>query len=367
MRSFLLLLALSCSLIAGAPVLARSDAETVQLKGYAVQAWADARLQPSTAQAMPLRLAVLRNDSVTSSETASPDADRDDAERDGVPVAVLDGLLAGQLQGSGRFALLDEAELDPAVLDTTASLHVRVLRYQPPYRRGDRSGFWQQTRSRWRSWVAEEPQSLAVTMEAVWQDPARGHQRRLLVHVDGDSCLRLKQAPVTASTPTPASFTSEYRLSSIGQASLAAMNRIVAWLDAMHGEEQQSLAVVAVRGNRLQLADPQHWLQGRQELTLYHRDSSARPIGQIRLAPGDGSVREAWPLTLAAGSIRPGDWVRISRPTAAPSIVPAANPPGSQCPPAANESAHTAAATAPDNRHTDGPLLPNRADDRHAG
>lgn len=384
-------------LLAAASVQADSDAETVQLRGYELQAWADARLQPRHSEPIPLRLALLRNDSATSSEDIDPKADRDDAERDGVPVVVLDALLAGQLQGSGRFVVLDDQsdrdahsgdsvdgsysnsyvntysnhyssngfEYDSNTDLDSARLSVRILRYQPPYRRGERSGFWQQTRSYWRSWVAEEPQPLAVTVEAILQDPAHGHQRQLLVHVDGDSCLRLQQAPMTAVTPAPASFSTEYRHSSIGQASLAAFNRIVAWLDAMHGHEQQSLSVVAVRGNRLQLADPERWLQGHQELTLYHRDHREHAIGQIRLAIGDGAIREAWPLTLAAGSVRPGDWVRIRRPTAGPSIQPAPQPPGSHCQRTADD-AQTAAAAASDNRHTGAPLLPEREDDRPA-
>lgn len=365
-------------LLAATQASAGNDAETVQLRGYELQAWADARLQPRPSEPIPLRLALLRNDSATSSEDIDAKADRDDAERDGVPVVVLDALLAGQLQGSGRFVVLDD-QSDLAGINTdenhfskhrnsdldSARLSVRILRYQPPYRRGERSGFWQQTRSYWRSWVAEEPQPLAVTVEAILRDPAHGHQRRLTVHVDGDSCLRLQQAPMTAVTPEPASFSSEYRHSSIGQASLAAFNRIVAWLDAMHGHEQQSLSVVAVRGNRLQLADPERWLHGHQELTLYHREHREHAIGQIRLAAGDGAIREAWPLTLAAGSVRPGDWVRIRRPTAGPSIQPAPQPPGSHCQRAEGD-AQTAAAATPDNRHTDAPLLPEREDDRPA-
>lgn len=350
------------SALATTPTQAGSDAETVQLRGYALQAWADARLQPRRTEPIPLRLALLRNDSVTSSDDPDPVADRDDAERDGVPVPVLNALLAGQLQGSGRFAVIDD---DAAHARDSGQLTVRILRYEPPYRHGERSGFWQQTRSYWRSWVAEEPQPLAVTVEAIWHDAAYGHQRRLIVQVDGDSCLRLQQAPTTAVTPAPTSFSSEYRYSSIGQASLAAFNRIVAWLDAMHGYEQQSLAVVAVRGNRLQLADPERWLQGRQELTLYHRDHDDYAIGQIRLAAGEGELREAWPITLAAGSVRPGDWVRISRPTPAPSILPAPQPPGSQC---RNEddAPQTAAAAPSDNRHTEAPLPPAPEDERPA-
>ncbi|HEX4911772.1 MAG TPA: hypothetical protein VFV64_13530 [Permianibacter sp.] len=354
------LAAVLASVLATTPTLASGDTETVQLRGYALQAWADARLQPRRTEPIPLRLALLRNDSVTSSEEPDPAADRDDAERGGVPVAVLDALLAGQLQGSGRFAVIDD---DVERARDGGQLTVRILRYEPPYRHGERSGFWQQTRSYWRSWVAEEPQPLAVTVEAIWHDAAHGQQRRLTVQVDGDSCLRLQQAPTTAVTPAPTAFSSEYRYSSIGQASLAAVNRIVAWLEAMHGYEQQSLAVVAVRGNRLQLADPGRWLQGRQELTLYHRDHDDYAIGQIRLAAGDGELREAWPLTLAAGSVRPGDWVRISRPTPAPSILPASQPPGSHCR-NEDEEPQTAAAATSDNRHTDAPLPPAPEEDR---
>ena len=356
-----LAIALASALVA-TPTLASGDAETVQLRGYALQAWADARLLPRRTEPILLRLALLRNDSVTSSEDPNPAADRDDAERDGVPVAVLDALLAGQLQGSGRFAVIDE---DADHARDGGQLTVRILRYEPPYRRGERNSLWQQTRSYWRSWVAEEPQPLAVTVEAVWHDAAHGQQRRLSVQVDGDSCLRLQQAPTTAVTPAPTSFSNEYRYSGIGQASLAAVNRIVAWLDAMHGYEQQSLEIVAVRGNRLQLADPGRWLHGRQELTLYHRDHDDYAIGQIRLAAGEGELREAWPLTLAAGNVRPGDWVRISRPTPAPSILPAPQPPGSHCR-NEDEAPQTAAAAPSDNRHTEAPLPPAPEDERPA-
>lgn len=343
--------------LAGLGAAMAADMEVVQLSGYELQVWADARLTPQQQSRLPLWLAPLRNDSATSSEAVAASGDRARIDRGGVPVAWLDALLASQLVSSGRFAVLSTEQADPR----TPSLHVRLTRYQPPHRRGAESGLWQMSQSQWSSWFDKDPQALAVSLEAEWHDPVQNRRRRLTVHADSDTCLRLPSAPAVMNEPEPLAFSEPYRHSAIGQATLAAFNRLLAWLDGMHSSQAQQIAISAVRGNRLQLQDAEQWLQVGEELPLFHRDDLGRQIGRIKIASRDQSQLEAWPLTLAAGSIRPGDVVQFVRPALSPAIEPGRQPPGSRCQPASNGSEHASAAETDASRHTEPQTEPSPA------
>lgn len=294
-----------------------------------LQAWADARLQPRQQLRQPLWLAPLANDSATSTDESLRDAGSSmaDIERGGVPLSLLDALLAGQLAGSGRYEL-------NAVSAQTPQLQVRITRYHPAHRQGDESSLSQAIKSRWHSWFADEPLPVYVTLTASWHDPINDRRRQVSITAASDSCLRLEQAPVTASTPAPAAFTETYRHSAIGQASLAAFNRLLAWLDERNEQDAFALTINSVRGNRLLLRDPSGLLQPGEELALFHRDFVDRRIGSIRISlqrADQQAMVEAWPITLAAGSIRPGDEVRLQRPATGPLITPALAVPGPRC------------------------------------
>lgn len=343
--------------LAGVNAAVAADMEVVQLSGYELQVWADARLTPQQQTRLPLWLAPLANDSATSTETVAANANRARIDRGGVPVAWLDALLASQLHSSGRFAVLSAERADR----DTPSLHVRLTRYQPPHRRGDESGLWQMSQSQWSSWFDKDPQALAVSLEAEWHDPVQNRRRRLTVHADSDTCLRLPSAPAVLNEPEPLTFSEPYRHSAIGQATLAAFNRLLAWLDGMHNSQSQQIAISAVRGNRLQLQDAEQWLQVGEELPLFHRDDRARQIGRIKIASRDQSQLEAWPLTLAAGSVRPGDWVQFVRPALSPAIEPGRTPPGSRCQAATENDDHASAAQTDSNSHTEPQTEPSPA------
>jgi len=304
--------------------------DTIMLSHSEVQAWASARLQPSAQWREPLELAAVRNDSSTSSDDALSDGDSSsaDIERGGVPVALLDVLLAGQLAGTGRYDLLAQGAQVP-------QLHVRITRYLPAHRQGGEDSLAQAIKSHWHSWFAEGPLPVIVALSADWHDPLSNDRRRLSITVVSDRCLLLEQAPVTASTPAPATFSGRYRHSAIGQASLAAFNRLVAWLDEPNRDQAHAVRVSAVRGDRVLLQDPHALLRGGEELPLFYgRESLDQPdrrIGVLRIGMSQQGIAEAWPITMAAGSIRPGDEVRLLRPAAGPAIVPARQVPGSRC------------------------------------
>ncbi|NQD36968.1 hypothetical protein HPT27_08020 [Permianibacter sp. IMCC34836] len=315
--------------------------EQILLSHDELQAWADARLQPRPQTRQPLWLAPLANDSRTRTDEALRDAGSSlaDIERGGVPLSLLDALLAGQLVGSGRYELTESSSLSSLPLP---QLQVRITRYHPAHRQGEEGSLSQPIKSHWHSWFADEPLPVYVTLSAEWYDPLRNHRRQLLITAASDTCLRMEQAPATASTPAPSVFTETYRHSAIGQATLAAFNRLLAWLDERNDHDGFALTISSVRGNRLQLQDPAGLLQPNEELTLFHRDYDDRRIGSIRISPqraAQQSLVEAWPITLAAGSVRPGDEVRLERPAAGPLITPALSVPGSHC-----SSAETASA-----------------------
>lgn len=332
------------------------DSETITLRGYEAQVWADARLLPRPQQQQPLWLPALVNDSGTATQTPDADDDHADADRAGVPLTVLDGLLEAQLHGSGRFALIDAAPAD--VVQAPAQLQVRVLRYQPPHRRAGADNLWNRSLNQWQQWFDDDPQPLGVSLVADWRAADASEHRRLTIHVDSDTCLQLPHAVASAGDPEPVPYSEQYRRSAIGQASLAAINRLLAWLDARYPQDQQQLTITSVRGTRLTVQDPLGLLRGGETLTLFHRDSPARAIGSIRIAtPQSGhsaatanmTVHEAWPLTLATGSVRPGDVIWAQQAARSASILPASMPAGSRCraaPPAVVEGDHQTAPSA---------------------
>ena len=323
---------------------AAAATEHISLRGTELQAWADASLRPRLSSPQPLWLAPLVNDSATSTEDNGGDS-RAAADRAGVPLQWLDALLAAQLEASGRYQLLSRPNAE------LPQLQVRLTRYRPPHRRGDETGSWQRLRSQWSSWVDLDPQPLAVSLTAHWYDPLRNEHRRLLLDADGDSCLRLSHAPASPGDAALSADTDAWRHSAIGQASMASLHRLLAWLDALNRQDQHELAVSAVRGQRVRIIDSQQWLRVGDEMALYHRDRPEQSIGRVKIASQFGDEVTAWPLTLAAGSVRPGDRVRLQRAASAAIIEPASTVPGSRCP--AEESAANNAAETEPNSHTE--------------
>lgn len=308
-----------------ASALPAADLELIQLRGHEVQAWAYAQLQPQTAEPIPLWLAPLANASPVSTDERD-ELDRHDSEQAGVPLARLDQMLATQLAGSERYVLVAEP-FPPA---DSARLQVRLTRYQPAHRRGDESNVWQAIASQWHAWQAGDPQPVAISLQASWHDPVSGRQRQLLLRVDSDTCLRVPERPALAIADDDPAH-AEYRLSAIGQAAQAAINRLLAWLSDAEHSRLHAVAIQSVRGNRLQLRDARGLLHAGQELPLYHRDRPDRLLGQVKLSGRRGELIDAYPLTLAAGSIRPGDQLLFSLPADTPVITPASITAGDQC------------------------------------
>ena len=332
------------SLWLGAAGITAAATEHIVLRGSELQAWADASLRPRAgASPQPLWLAPLVNDSATSTEDNAADS-RAAADRAGVPLQWLDALFAAQLEASGRYQLLNRAHAD------LPQLTVRLTRYRPPHRRGDETGNWQRLRSQWSSWVDLDPQPLAVSLQAHWYDPARNDHRTLWLDAAGDSCLRLSHAPASPGDAALRADTDAWRHSAIGQASMASLHRLLAWLDALNRQDHYELEVSAVRGQRVSLIDSQQWLRVGDEMPLYHRDRPEQSIGRLKIASQFGDQVTAWPLTLAAGSVRPGDRVRLQQAASAAIIEPAPTAPGSRCP---NTDATDNAAETDPNSHTE--------------
>lgn len=319
--------------------------ELIRLTDAELQAWADARLSAQTPLQEPLWLAPLVNDSTTATVPLADADSHQEWDYGDLPLDLLDAMLAAQLQASGRYQLQHQ----PA--PGQSQLEVRVVRYQPPYRRGEDSGWWQRFQSRWSSWTERDPQSLAVTMLARWRDPF-GQQRELQLELISDSCWRLPHAPAGVGSAGLRVDSERYRHSAIGQATLAGFHRLLAWLDSTQSYDLHRLPVTAVRGQRVRLADPDGLLRTGEELPLFHRDQPDRQIGQLKIVGSHGGRLDAWPLTLAAGSVRPGDAVQFRRPRQAALVVPAQATAGSRC----------AAAESPRTDHTEVPTEP--PDDR---
>ncbi len=340
-----LTLPLLAGLLAAAPTLADDQ---IVLTGVAVSQWADARLQPRSQRPQPL---LLRFDNA--SGTATDEAlvqsadDAGDLEQGGVPLSFLQAVVAGQLAASGRVERVANRPEALTAAAETAQLHIRLLEYRPAFRRGEEGSWSQGLASQWFSWQEEDPQPVSVVLAADWQRRPGDAVRRVTVRVQSDTCQTLpyaagylpgaagttiEQAEIGDGNSGHRQFAGHFQRSSIGQATLAALHQLLAWLDDSTTELPQVLTVTAIRGERLQWQDPRGYLRRGDELPLYHRDNPERRIGQVRIENVADGMATGHAITLAAGSVRPGDHIRLTRPVEAPLIVPASAPLPSRCP-----------------------------------